>query len=95
MLAAVAAVRLRAVLSRRGLESVATVAAGFSYLAIVVVAGIALPGIHEVPATFPATTLWSFREASIGMQAVVWTTIGLVFAVLAQRAMAGKPIWQR
>lgn len=95
VLAAIAAVRLRSVLSRRGLGSAATVAVGVSYLAIVVVAGIALPGIHEVPANFPATTLWSFREASIGMQAVVWTTIGLVFAALAQRAMSGKPTRQR
>ncbi len=95
VLAAIAAVRLRSVLSRRGLGSTATVAVGATYLAIVVIAGIVLPGVHEVPATFPATTLWSFRVASVGMQAVVWATIGLVFAALAQRAMAGKPIWQR
>ena len=40
---------------------------------------------------FPATTLWRFREASLGMQAVLWTTIGVVFAVAAQRVMVGAP----
>ena len=58
-----------------------------------VVAGLALPGIHEIPDTFPATTLWRFREASVGMQAVMWTVIGLVFSVTAQRAMTGRPVW--
>lgn len=95
LLAAIAAVRLRSALSRRGSGTTATVVAGVSYLAIVVIAGLALPDIHEVPARFPATALWSFREASVGMQTVIWTTIGLVFAATAQRAMAGKPIWQR
>ena len=33
-----------------------------------------LPPVHEVPKTFPAETLCRFREASIGMQAVLWTT---------------------
>ena len=33
---------------------------------------------------FPATTLWRFREASVGMQAVMWATIGLVFAAAAR-----------
>ena len=58
-----------------------------------IVAGLALPTINEVPATFPAVTLFKFREASIGMQLVVWTTIGLVFAATSQRVMAGQPIF--
>ena len=39
-----------------------------AYLLVVVVAGALLPSIHEVPKTFPAVTLFRFREASIGMQ---------------------------
>ena len=54
------------------------------YLVAVVVAGIALPGINEVPAQFPASVLWQFRIASIGAQAIMWTTIGLVFGVFAE-----------
>jgi hypothetical protein len=61
----------------------------------VIVAGLALPTINEVPATFPAVPLFKFREASIGMQMIIWTTIGLVFAATSQRVMAGQPIFGR
>jgi len=47
---------------------------------------------HETPKDFPATTLWRFREASVGMQAVLWLTTELVFAPIAQRAISGQPI---
>jgi putative cobalt transporter subunit CbtA len=89
LLAAFAALRIRTWLATRRDPGTATVVAGLSYLAVVVAAGLILPGIHEVPKNFPATTLWRFREASIGMQAVLWTTIGLVFAAAAQRVMVG------
>jgi len=93
-LAAVAALRLRALLAaRRRSAGGATLVAVAAYLAIVVAAAVALPGIHEVPADFPAVTLWRFREASIGMQAVMWATLGLVFAALAPRVLAGEPLW--
>lgn len=95
ILAAVAAARLRVVLAKRGSPSVATGVAVLSYLVVVVVAGLVMPGIHEVPRNFPATTLWSFREATIGMQVVMWASIGLVFAVTAPRVMAGKTIFPR
>jgi predicted cobalt transporter CbtA len=95
LLAALAAVRFRAALKERRSDSTSTLAAGALYLVIVVIAGLALPSINEVPATFPAVTLFRFREASIGMQLVVWTTIGLVFAATAQRVMAGQPIFGR
>jgi putative cobalt transporter subunit CbtA len=87
VLAAIAAARLRATLRTRVEPMVATAIAAASYLVIVVVAGIAMPGVHEVPRRFPAETLWRFREASIGMQLVMWTSIGLVFAIAAQRVM--------
>jgi predicted cobalt transporter CbtA len=82
VLAAVAALRLR----RNPLVAVA------AYLVVVVVAGLALPGVHELPKDFPATTLWTFREASVGAQLAIWTTIGLVFAATAQRVMTGRPM---
>ena len=53
------------------------------------------PRSTRCPKTFPAETLFRFREASIGMQAVLWTTIGLVFAATAQRVMTGQPIIPR
>ncbi len=95
LLAALAAVRVRATLARRFDGGVATLLAGALYLVVVVAAGLALPGIHEVPAGFPAETLFRFRESSIGLQAVMWTTIGLVFAGTARRAMAGERILPR
>jgi peptidoglycan/LPS O-acetylase OafA/YrhL len=95
LLAAIAAVRLRRVLGERWSGSTATLVAGLVYLLVVVVAGALLPPINEVPKTFPAVTLFRFREASVGMQAVVWTTIGLVFGATAQRVMAGRTILPR
>lgn len=95
LLAAVAALRIRAWLAERRDPTTATVVAGLSYLAVVVAAALMLPGIHEVPKNFPATTLWRFREASIGMQAVLWATIGVVFSVAAQRVMVGATARQR
>lgn len=60
---------------------------GAVYIAIIAAVQMGLPAINEVPATFPASTLWQFRLASIGMQAVVWTVLGLVFGVLAERVL--------
>ncbi|MEA2361423.1 MAG: hypothetical protein QOD71_568 [Thermoleophilaceae bacterium] len=93
ILAALAAVRLRRTLAGRRSPEVAAALAGVAYLAVVLVAGLALPGVHEIPKTFPATTLWRFREASVGTQLVMWTSIGLVFSVTAQRVMTGRSLW--
>jgi predicted cobalt transporter CbtA len=94
--AALAAMRVRALLVRGRLDSGAAglLACGM-FLVLVVVAAVALPGVHEVPRGFPADTLWSFRVSSVGLQAVMWSTIGLVFAGTAQRAMTGRRILPR
>ena len=95
VLAAIAAVRTRALLARRLAAGPATLLALVAFGAIVVIAGLVMPGVDEVPRRFPATTLWHFRMASLGTQAVLWAIIGLVFAATAPRVLAGKPIWQR
>lgn len=95
LLAAVAALRIRAWLAARRDPATASIVAGLSYLAVVVAAALILPGVHEVPKSFPATTLWRFREASVGMQAVLWATIGVVFSVAAQRVMVDAPARRR
>jgi len=95
LLAAGAAVRLRGILAERRPGSQATIAAAACYLLVVAVAGLLLPSVNEVPKTFPAVTLYRFREASIGMQAVLWTTIGLVFAGTAERVMSGRTMLPR
>ncbi|MGK9167285.1 CbtA family protein [Inquilinus limosus] len=60
------------------------------YVAIVAVAQAALPAVNEVPEHFPADLLWQFRIASLGLHAVLWTTIGLVFGALTERAFAQR-----
>ena len=91
LLAAVAALRIRAWLAERRDATTATV-----------VAGLLVPrggrggradparASTRCPKSFPATTLWRFREASIGMQAVLWTTIGVIFSVAAPARHGGR-----
>jgi hypothetical protein len=91
LLAAIAAVRVHRAAHARVSPAGAAAIAGASYIAIVVGAGLALPAVQEVARTFPATTLWQFRQASLGMNAVLWATIGLLFAAAVPRVMAGRP----
>ena len=60
------------------------------YVALVAAAALALPGVHEVPKGFPADTLWHFRLASLGTQACIWATLGLVFGTLADRLLLSR-----
>ena len=58
-------------------------------------AGLVLPAVNEVPATYPADTLWDFRAASVVVQAALWATLGLGFAAAAQYVMTGERLWSR
>src|SRR5215472_14720218 len=78
--------RLR-LLAHHGARNAFLIAAG-GYLIIVIVVSLALPPVNEVPAEFPAVVLWRFRIASLGAQAIMWTTLGLVFGALTERAAA-------
>lgn len=86
-----AAVRVKAfVAARRGSSDplgLSTAAGIAFYVLIVLVAELALPTVDEVPADFPATTLYAFRTGAVEIQLVLWTTIGVVFSVLAHRVM--------
>jgi Probable cobalt transporter subunit (CbtA) len=87
LLAVVAAARLRRqVLARLGAWNAATVA-GVAFVAIVAAAELVLPAVHETPAGFPADVLWRFRVASLGINAVLWTSIGLGFGLFAERLL--------
>lgn len=48
-----------------------------------------MPTLNEVPSNFPATLLWQFRVAAIGIQLLMWTTIGLLFGWLVERYQRG------
>ncbi len=77
----------RQLAARHGAWS-AGIAAGLLFIVLVGAAQFLLPDLNEVPANFPATVLWKFRVASLGMQAVLWTTLGLLFGRLAEARSA-------
>lgn len=61
---------------------------GAAFLAVIVAAQWGLPAVNEVPAEFSADVLWQFRVAVLGMQAVLWATIGIAFGMLAEPLLA-------
>lgn len=89
ILGAVFAARVRKLLAHRG-PSAALAVGLASYVVVVLVAGLALPGIQEVPRDFPAVTLWEFRQATVGTQLVLWTVLGSVFALGSSRVMTPR-----
>jgi high affinity Mn2+ porin len=89
VIAAVAATSTGRQLVRRLDTWNSAVAAGASYLIAIVAAMLILPTVNEVPAEFSATTLWNFRLASLGIEAVLWTALGLVFGALAETRLGG------
>lgn len=76
----------RRLIARLGIWN-ASLAGGGVVIALVIVTMLFLPAIDEVPAQFPADVLWRFRITSIGIEAVLWTTIGLVFGLLADAVL--------
>ena len=66
----------------------AALTGGALFLLAIVAAQLSLPAVSEVPEQFPADALWQFRIAVLGMQFVLWATIGLAFGRLAERLLA-------
>jgi predicted cobalt transporter CbtA len=91
LVVAVFAARLQRRMQRTHGNWNASLIAIAGYLVLMGVAYIALPPVDEVPAQFSATLLWDFRVAAIGIQAVIWTTLGVLFGVLAQREVERVP----
>jgi pimeloyl-ACP methyl ester carboxylesterase len=74
----------------------AAIIGGLVYVVIIAAVQLSMPAINEVPQAFPAVLLWHFRVAAIGMQLIIWTTIGLLFGWLVERderaqLRAGRP----
>jgi predicted cobalt transporter CbtA len=92
VLAAVAATALGRTLVARLDSWNATLAGVATYLLVVAVGGALLPTIDETPAGFPATVLYDFRVASLGVQAVLWATLGLVFGALVERGVRSDAV---
>ncbi len=80
----------------------ATLAAAGAYLVAMAIVILVLPTIDETPGRlrddagniifggFPADDLYQFRLYSLGVQVVMWATIGLVFAALVSKVLDGK-----
>jgi predicted cobalt transporter CbtA len=68
----------------------AALIASAAYFIVVIGVALALPDVSEVPDEFPAVVLWQFRIASAGAQVIMWTTIGLAFGALAERAEGSR-----
>jgi hypothetical protein len=68
----------------------AAIAGGSLFMVVLGLAQFFLPTIDEMPADFSATVLWNFRIANLGIQAAMWTVLGLGFGVLAERLMLGS-----
>ncbi|OLR94084.1 hypothetical protein BJP25_13450 [Actinokineospora bangkokensis] len=65
----------------------AVLVAALGYAVVMTVVAKLLPTIQEVPASFPAATLWEFRIASLGTSAVLWAGIAIAFATLLHRGL--------
>jgi hypothetical protein len=63
-----------------------SIVGGVVFVAIIAAVQVSMPAINEVPAAFPAVLLWKFRVAAIGMQVIMWATIGLLFGALVERS---------
>lgn len=87
VLALIAAVRARRQLRGRLGSWNAAIAAGALFVAVVAVAELILPAVHETPAGFPADVLYRFRLASLGINATLWLGLGLGFGAAAERLL--------
>lgn len=63
---------------------------GGFFIVVIAVVQLLLPAINEVPEQFPAVVLWRFRMASLGLEAILWTTIGLLFGALTERSLSAR-----
>jgi predicted cobalt transporter CbtA len=90
VIATVVAFRVKAMLSERLGGFDAVLAGVATFIMVVVIAQALLPSFDEVPADFPASLLWHFRVSALAIQALLWTTIGLSFGLLAERRIRGS-----
>jgi predicted cobalt transporter CbtA len=81
--AAVAALRLGRDFVRRFGGWNGVLAAVGAFIALVAIGQLLMPALDEIPKDFPTSVIWHFRVATVGIHAVIWATLGLVFGWLA------------
>lgn len=86
LLGMIAATMLQGRLRQQYNAWTSTYLAGACYILIVFTTGELLPAVNEVPSNFPADLLWNFRIDSLGMQIIMWTTLGLGFGAFTEYA---------
>ncbi len=93
IIATIAAFSLRNLLVARFGTWNATLLGFVAFIVMIAMAQMLLPVIDEVPEGFPAQTLWTFRLDSLGIQAILWGVIGLLFGSLTERNLtASRPM---
>jgi predicted cobalt transporter CbtA len=88
LFAALAALRLGRDFVRRLGAWNGVLAAVAAYVVLVAAAQLVMPAINEAPEGFSSAVIWHFRIATLGVHAVLWTTLGLGFGALAERLLA-------
>ena len=95
LLISIAAMAAAVVLARRLWERhggwSATLISGAAFIVVIALVQIAMPPINEMPEGFSPDVIWRFRVSSIGIHAILWTVIGLVFGALAERSFGEVP----
>ncbi|MFC0218928.1 CbtA family protein [Pseudochelatococcus lubricantis] len=85
VVAALAALAIgRRLVAQYGTWNAALIGGGV-YVVAMALAMFVMPTINEVPAEFAPAVLWDFRVATIGLQVVLWTTLGVAFGLLSSR----------
>ncbi|MFI2370341.1 CbtA family protein [Streptomyces sp. NPDC018833] len=87
VLLAVGAVLLGRALAPRWGSWNASITAGAAFAVVVAIAMAFLPAAGGLPHGFPADVLWEFRLASLGVQALLWASLGLILGFLAERVL--------
>lgn len=90
LIAVVAAGMLRSRLQPRFGAWNSWIMAGAAYLVLMIIVGLTLPRIDEVPAQFPASLLWQFRITSLAAQLILWTVLGLGFGAIAEAVILDR-----
>lgn len=65
----------------------ASVVTAIAYVIVVGIIFKLMPSVNEVPAGFPAQTFWDFRVSSMGIQALIWASLGVTFGVIVDRTI--------
>ncbi len=85
IIAAVTAVLVGRRLAKRWGAWYAGLAVILGYLVVVAVAIGLMPTYDEVPSDFPASVLYTFRQASLATQLTLWAVLGVVLAEFGDR----------